>query len=124
MAVEHAAEPVDDRRDRLEDDRADRDRLDEVPVTDVEVEDAHARLHDRLDLLAEPREVGRVERRLDLGGAHPFVPAHRRIFSAAEAAEVFLARHAALPLGLNLEQLEPAGGQLRLGSKPGLRATR
>ena len=46
VAVEHAAEPVDDRRDRLEDDRADRDRLDEVPVTDVEVEDAHARLHD------------------------------------------------------------------------------
>ena len=60
------------------------------------------------------REVRRVERRLDLGGAHPFVPAHRRIFSAAEAAEVFLARHATLSLRLHLEQLEPAGGQLRL----------
>ena len=28
----------------------------------------------RVDLLAEPREVGRVERRLDLGAADPVLP--------------------------------------------------
>jgi hypothetical protein len=53
VAVEGAAEPVDDRRDRLEDDGADRDRLDEVPVTDVEMEDPSPGLHERLELLAE-----------------------------------------------------------------------
>ena len=42
MAVDHAAAAWIDRRDRLEHDRPDRDRLDEVPVADVEVEDPHA----------------------------------------------------------------------------------
>ena len=78
VAVEDAAALVDERRDRLEDDRADRDRLDEVPVADVELEDLRARVHDDLDLLAEPREVRRVERRLDLDSAHPVLPAHGR----------------------------------------------
>ena len=44
VAVEHAAGLVDDRRDRLRDDRADRDRLDEVAVTHVEVEDPRVRV--------------------------------------------------------------------------------
>ena len=57
---------VDDRRDRPQHDRPDRHRRDEVAVADVEVEDAAARGEQRLDLLPEPREVGRVERRLDL----------------------------------------------------------
>ena len=61
-----AVDRVDERRDRLQHDRPDRDRLDEVPVADVEVEDARARPQQHLDLVAEAREVGRVERRLDL----------------------------------------------------------
>ena len=76
VAVEHAAEPVHERRDRLEDDRANRDRLHEVTVADVELEDARPRVHDADEICAEIREVGRVDRRLDLGAAHPFVPAH------------------------------------------------
>ena len=51
--VEPAAEAVDERRDRLEHDRADRDRLDEVAVADVEVEHQHTGAHQVLDLLAE-----------------------------------------------------------------------
>ena len=43
VAVEHAARLVHERRDRLEHDRPDRHRLDEVPVADVEVEDRGAR---------------------------------------------------------------------------------
>ena len=76
MAVDVRIGRVNDRRDPLEDDRADRDRLDEVPVADVEVEDARARAQQHLDLLAEPREVGRVERGLDLHRSDPVVPAH------------------------------------------------
>ncbi len=77
MAVEHASA----RRARSgaidsEHDRADRHRFDEVAVADVEVEDAAAGLEQFVDLLAEPREVRRVERRLDLGVPHPVVPAH------------------------------------------------
>ena len=40
--VDRAAERVDERRDRLQHDRPHRDRLDEVAVADVEVEDAAA----------------------------------------------------------------------------------
>ena len=53
MAVDDPAGAVDQRRDRLEDDGADRDRLDEVTVPDVEVEDARARVQQVIDLLAE-----------------------------------------------------------------------
>ena len=76
VAVDERPAVVDDRRDPLQDDRADRDRLDEVAVADVEVKDAHARAEQHLDLLAEPREVGRVERGLHLHRSDPVVPAH------------------------------------------------
>ncbi len=79
VAVQPAAEPMDERRDRLEHDRPDRDRRDEVPVADVEMEDPRAGAHQRLDLLTETREVGSVERRLDLHGAHPVPPGHAAI---------------------------------------------
>ena len=78
MAVEDSAEAVDDRGDRLQDDRPDCDRRDEVAVAHVEMEDAHPRARERLDLLAEPREVGRIQRRLDFDGANPVLPAHGR----------------------------------------------
>ena len=77
MAVDEAAGVVDLLRDRLEHDRPDRDRLDEVSVTCVEMEDLHARAHERVDLVAEIGEVARVERRLDLDRPHPVVPRHR-----------------------------------------------
>ena len=67
MAVEDTACLVHQRSDRLEHDRSDRDRLDEVPVADVVVEDAHTGADQALQLLAEPREVGRIDRGLDLG---------------------------------------------------------
>jgi hypothetical protein len=78
VQVDGAAAAVDQRGDRLEHDRAHRDRLDEVSVADVEVKHPAARLHQRLDLCAEVREVGSVERRLDLGGANPAAPGHAR----------------------------------------------
>ena len=76
VAVEHPAGHVHERRDRLEHDRPDRHRLDEVAVADVEVEDAALRAEQLGDLRAEAREVGRVERRLDLDPPHPLAPAH------------------------------------------------
>ena len=76
MAVEDTACLVHKRSDRLEHDRSHRDRLDEVPVTDVEVEDPALRAEKDVDLLAEAGEVGRVERRLDLDRADPGAPAH------------------------------------------------
>ena len=77
VAVEHAAGVVHERRDRLEHDGPDRDRLDEVPVADVEVEDAAAGAQEHVDLLAEAREVRRVERRLDLDRPDPARPRPR-----------------------------------------------
>ena len=76
--VEDAAAHAKERRDRLRHDRADRDRLDEVPVADVELEDLGAAVEERHHVVAEPCEIRRVDRRLDLGPAHPLVPAHRR----------------------------------------------
>ena len=77
VAVEHAAVLVHERCDRAQHDRADRDRWDEVPVADVEVEDPRPGAEQLRDLLTEPAEVGRVERRLDLGAApHPVAPPH------------------------------------------------
>ena len=78
VTVDERAARVDDRRDRLEDDRAHRDRLDEVTVADVEVEHMHAGAKEHVDLLAQAREVGRIERRLDLHRSDPVVPAHVR----------------------------------------------
>jgi len=51
-------------------------RLDEVPVADVVVEDAHTGADQALQLLAEPREVGRIDRGLDFGRPDPVVPTH------------------------------------------------
>jgi hypothetical protein len=76
VAVEDASTLMDERRDRFEHDRPDRDRLDELSVADVELEDLRARVHHRFELLAEPREVGSVDRRLDLEPAHPVCPTH------------------------------------------------
>src|SRR5437588_122368 len=47
-----------------------------VAIPHVEVEDADAGLQQLVDLLAEPREIGRVERRLDHRGLGPLAPAH------------------------------------------------
>ena len=69
VAVEDAARGVDLFADRLHDHRADRDRRDEVAVHHVDVDHPRARVHHGLDLLAQPRIVGRQDRRLDLLGA-------------------------------------------------------
>ena len=66
VAVDHASGRVDHRRDRAQHDRPDRHRRDEVPVADVEVEDAAAGREEHVDLLTEAGEVGGIERRLDL----------------------------------------------------------
>ena len=77
MAVDDPSGGVDRRGDRAEDDRPDRDRRDEMPVAAVEVEDPATTREQCLDLLTEPVEVGRVERRRDLDVvADPLVPAH------------------------------------------------
>ena len=78
VAVEPPAALVDEPGDRREHDRADRDLADEVPVADVEVEDAHARVEQRVELRAETREVGSVDRGLDLGPSYPVGPRHGR----------------------------------------------
>ena len=57
--------PVDLVAQGLDDQRADRDRRDEVPVHDVDVDHAAPRVHDLADLLAEAREVGGEDRRRD-----------------------------------------------------------
>ena len=77
VAVERAVHPVHQRRDPLQDDGTHRDRLDEVAVADVEVEDAHAGAQHDLGFLSESREVRGVEGRLDLDRPHPVPPAHR-----------------------------------------------
>ena len=61
MAVDGAADRVDEGCDRLEHDRAHRDRLHEAPIADVEVEHACSGVEELLDLRAEVREVGRVK---------------------------------------------------------------
>ena len=52
VAIDRTAGFVDQRRNRLEDDRAGRDRRHEVAVADVEVEDTDAGSEQHLDLLA------------------------------------------------------------------------
>ena len=76
VAVDAPVLRVDHRRDRAQHDRADRHGRDEMAVADVEVEDADARVQQVLDLLAEIREVRRVQRRLDLDCPHPVAPSH------------------------------------------------
>ena len=76
MHIHRAAPLVHARRDRLQHDRPHRDRFDEVPVADVEMEDATAGVEQRVDLVAEVREVRPVQRRLDFGAPHPLCPAH------------------------------------------------
>ena len=63
--VDRAAGRVDLVGDRGEDQRPDRDRRHEVPVHDVEVDHPGAGVHHLVDLLAEPGEVGREDRRRD-----------------------------------------------------------
>ncbi len=77
--VQDPALLAEDRRDRLRDDRPDRDRLDEVPVADIELEDLRAAVEQGRHVPAEVGEVRRVDRRFDLGPAHPLVPAHAGI---------------------------------------------
>ena len=76
VAVQRTVHAVHDRRDRPQHDRAHRDRLDEMPVADVEVEDPHAGPQQDVHLFAELREVGRIDGGLDLDRAHPVLPAH------------------------------------------------
>ena len=71
VAVEPAIAIVDQPGDGLQHDRSHRDRLDEVPVSDVEVEDAGPGIEHGRHLFAEPGEIGRVDRRLDLDAAIP-----------------------------------------------------
>ena len=74
--VDRTPVAVDQRRDRREDDRAHRDRLDEVAVADVEMEDAAFGREQLFDLVAEVGEVRPVERRLDLDRPDPIPPGH------------------------------------------------
>ena len=63
--VERAAGVVDLVGDRGDDQRADRDRRDEVAVHDVDVDHPGAGVDHLGDLRAEPREVGGEDRRRD-----------------------------------------------------------
>jgi len=78
MTVDHGACVVDPLGNRLQDDRPDRDRRNEVTVADVEMEDAHAGAKENVDLLAEVGKVRRVQRRFHLHGSDPFGPGHGR----------------------------------------------
>ena len=49
-----------------------------MTVADVEMEDPHAGAYQHVDLVAEVREVGRIEGRFDLDGTDPLVPTHER----------------------------------------------
>src|SRR5262249_52942356 len=124
--VDRPAGVMDLVRDRAGDQRADRDRRDEVPVHHVDVNDPRARRPDLLDLGAEPREVGRQARWSDAplpvevaavyrggigGGFHSDAPQHR--VAAVLALHVLGAAHAADRLMLTAvralrDQLEPA----------------
>ena len=76
VAVEHAARAWTSGAIHLSTIGPDRHGRDEVAVADVPVEDPALGAQQHLDLLAEAREVGRVERRLDLDRPDPVVPAH------------------------------------------------
>ncbi len=70
--VDQAAGVVDQVRDRADDDRAERDRRHEVPVHHVDMDHPRTGVEHVLDLSAEPREVGRQDRRRDARFAqHP-----------------------------------------------------
>jgi hypothetical protein len=72
VTVDKRPTHMDERGDRLEHYRPHRDRLDEVPIADVEVEDPGPGIDELLDLSAEIGEVGRVQRRLYLDALCPF----------------------------------------------------
>src|SRR3990170_3750087 len=76
VAVQSSSPSAHQGRDRGEDDRADGDLGDEVAVAGVEVEDPRAHVDQQAELLAEPREVRRIDRRLDLDSVCPLRPAH------------------------------------------------
>ena len=77
VAVDRGAfDGVHERGDVLEHDRAHGDRLDEMAVAHVEVEDARAGAEQDVDLLAERCEVRRVERRFDFDRPDPVSPGH------------------------------------------------
>ena len=77
VTVEHAALLVHEVGYRLQDDRADRDLVDET-VTQVEVKDAGPGVKQRAQLLPKPGEVSGVDRGLDLHSARRSIPAHAR----------------------------------------------
>ena len=77
MHVDDPIRVVDQRRDRLQHDRAHRDRLDEVAVADVEVEDAATGGEQLVDLGAELREIRTVEGRFDFDRPDPVAPGQR-----------------------------------------------
>ena len=74
--VEHAATLVHEIRDRPQHDWAHGDLSDEVTVPDIEVEYPGASVEQDLQLLAEPGEIGRIDRRLDGARACPLSPSH------------------------------------------------
>src|SRR3954452_3920682 len=85
MHVDLATGVVNQACDRMQHDRPDDDRLHEVPVPDVVMEDPYSRAEQLLDLLAKLREVGRIERGLDLGLSQPVRPGHSPILRGEQA---------------------------------------
>ena len=136
MAVENAARGMDLFADGLHDHRADRDRRDEVAVHHVDVNHPRARVHHGLDLLGQPRVVGRQDRRLDLLGADQLPGVHglqhgkceasdrlQHRATAAHALHLIRVAHAhdrrVLAAGRAVgHQLEARRGSTRTGSAP------
>ena len=126
MAVEHAPSVVDEPRDRAQHDRPDRDLVDEVAITDVEVEDACAGVEQALELLAEASEVRGVDRRLDDARRSPLSPKspaystpvghddEKRLAAEAAAELVEAGMAVGLGTGTTVTQLLPALAARRL----------
>ncbi len=74
VTADHALALVDQRRNRSQNDRADRDFLDEVSITDVEVEDSCPCFEQGEQLGSQLREVCGVDRRCNLDAAKPSFP--------------------------------------------------
>ena len=70
MRLQHSARVVHALGERGDDQRAERDRGDEVPVHDVDVDHAGARVEHLPDLLAQAAEVGGQDRGSDAHVAH------------------------------------------------------
>src|SRR6059058_1041859 len=84
--VDPAAAVVNQASNRPKHDWADDDRLDEMPVAHVVMENARAGGEELLDLLAKLCEVGRVEGGLDLGLSQPVPPGHLDLILRGERA--------------------------------------